>query len=67
MGAADHIASGFAAGVTRPGDVLLKFGGAADILIATREARPDPRMFLDMHLVPDLYMPNGCMASGARR
>ncbi len=63
-GAADHIASGFAAGVTRPGDVLLKFGGAADILIATRDARPDPRMFLDIHLVPDLYMPNGCMASG---
>ena len=63
-GAADHIASGFAAGVTQPGDVLLKFGGAADILIATKEARPDARMFLDHHLVPDLYMPNGCMASG---
>ncbi len=63
-GAADHIASGFAAGINRPGDVLLKFGGSADILIATQVACPDPRMFLDYHLIPGLYMPNGCMASG---
>ena len=63
-GAADHIASGFAAGVTGPGDVLLKFGGAADILISSDTAQPDPRMFLDYHLVPGLFMPNGCMASG---
>jgi xylulokinase len=63
-GAADHVASAFAAGVTGPGDVLLKFGGAADILISTATARPDQRMFLDYHLVPGLFMPNGCMASG---
>lgn len=63
-GAADHIASGYAAGVIAPGDVLLKFGGSTDILIASDEARPDPRMFLDYHLVPGLFMPNGCMASG---
>lgn len=63
-GAADHIASGFAAGVTEPGDVLLKFGGAADILIATATAVPDARMFLDYHLTPGRFMPNGCMACG---
>ncbi|GAB4382313.1 FGGY-family carbohydrate kinase [Albidovulum sp.] len=63
-GAADHIASGYAAGVIAPGDVLLKFGGSTDILIATETARPDPRMFLDYHLIPGLFMPNGCMASG---
>ncbi|MEO3429303.1 FGGY-family carbohydrate kinase [Pelagibius sp. CAU 1746] len=63
-GAADHIASAFAAGIAGSGDVLLKFGGAADILIATERAVPDPRMYLDYHLVPGLYMPNGCMASG---
>jgi len=63
-GAADHIASGYAAGVIKPGDVLLKFGGSTDILIATQTARPDPRMFLDHHLIPGMYMPNGCMASG---
>ena len=63
-GAADHIASAFVAGVIDPGDVLLKFGGAADILIASETARPDPRMFLDFHLVPGRFMPNGCMATG---
>lgn len=63
-GAADHIASGFAAGVANPGDVLLKFGGSTDILIATRTAVPDARMFLDYHLTPGCFMPNGCMASG---
>lgn len=63
-GAADHIASAYAAGIVAPGDVLLKFGGAADIMIATETAVPDPRMYLDYHLVPGLYMPNGCMASG---
>jgi xylulokinase len=63
-GAADHIASAYAAGIRKPGDVLLKFGGSADILIATTQARPDPRLFLDHHLIPGLWMPNGCMASG---
>ncbi len=63
-GAADMIASAFAAGIDRTGDVLLKFGGAVDILAATDFARPDPRLFLDYHLAPGLYMPNGCMATG---
>ena len=63
-GAADHIASCFAAGIIHPGDVLLKFGGSTDILVASREARPDPRMFLDYHLIPGMYVPNGCMACG---
>ena len=63
-GAADMIASAFAAGINRAGDVLLKFGGAIDILTATDFVRPDPRLFLDYHLAPGLYMPNGCMATG---
>lgn len=63
-GAADHIASAYAAGIAKSGDVLLKFGGSTDILIATDKVAPDRRMFLDYHLVPGLYMPNGCMASG---
>ena len=62
-GTADHVASAYAAGVTASGDVLLKFGGAGDILLATARAVPDARMFLDYHVVPDLFMPNGCMAS----
>jgi xylulokinase len=63
-GAADLIASALAAGVTRRGDVLLKFGGSVDILVATDQVAPDPRLYLDYHLVPGLYMPNGCMATG---
>lgn len=65
-GCADHVASAFVAGITAPGDCLIKFGGAGDILLATPEPRPDPRLFLDLHIVPGLFMPNGCMAaSGA--
>ncbi|MGH6916777.1 MAG: FGGY-family carbohydrate kinase, partial [Geminicoccaceae bacterium] len=65
-GCADHVASAFVAGIRREGDLLLKFGGAGDILLATERPRPDPRLFLDYHLVPGLFMPNGCMAcSGA--
>ncbi len=63
-GSADHIASAYAAGLTEEGDALLKFGGSADILIASREAKPDDRLYLDYHSIPGLYVPNGCMASG---
>ena len=63
-GAADHIASALGAGVVNDGDVLLKFGGSVDILTATDRARPDPRLFLDYHLKPGLFIPNGCMATG---
>ncbi|TCP88248.1 xylulokinase [Rhizobium sp. PP-CC-2G-626] len=63
-GAADMIASALGAGVIDAGDVLLKFGGAVDILTATDIVKPDPRLFLDYHLVPGLYMPNGCMSTG---
>jgi xylulokinase len=63
-GAADLIASSLAAGVVRDGQVLLKFGGSVDVLVATSKVAPDPRMFLDHHLIPGLYMPNGCMSTG---
>jgi xylulokinase len=65
-GCADHVASAFVAGIRNDGDLLLKFGGAGDILLATGMPKPDPRLFLDYHIVPGLFMPNGCMAcSGA--
>jgi xylulokinase len=63
-GAADLIASALGAGVVHPGDVLLKFGGSVDVLIATSKVVPDPRIYLDYHLIPGLYMPNGCMSTG---
>ncbi|MGE0716386.1 MAG: FGGY-family carbohydrate kinase [Alphaproteobacteria bacterium] len=65
-GVADHAASTFAAGVVAEGDVLLKFGGSGDVMAATRAPIGDPRLYNDFHVVPGLYMPNGCMAtSGA--
>jgi xylulokinase len=63
-GAADLIASALAAGLVQPGDALLKFGGSVDVLVATDRPRPDRRMFLDYHLIPGLYVPNGCMSTG---
>lgn len=62
-GAADHIASALAAGISSPGDILLKFGGAGDVVVAAAKATPDPRLYLDYHLVPGVYAPNGCMAA----
>jgi xylulokinase len=46
------------------GDTLLKFGGSVDVLVATDRPRPDRRMFLDYHLIPGLFVPNGCMSTG---
>lgn len=63
-GAADFIASALGAGVVDHGDVLLKFGGSIDVLVATDTIKPDRRMFLDYHLVPGLFVPNGCMSTG---
>jgi len=63
-GAADMIASGLAAGIVDEGQILLKFGGAFDILMASRQGTPDARLFLDYHLIPGLFMPNGCMSTG---
>ncbi|MDE3175303.1 MAG: FGGY-family carbohydrate kinase [Pseudomonadota bacterium] len=63
-GAADFIASALASGLVRPGDALLKFGGSVDILGISERPAPDPRLFLDYHLAPRLYVPNGCMSTG---
>ncbi len=62
-GSADHVASAFAAGLVREGDLLIKLGGAGDILMVTSTPVTDERLYLDVHLSPGLYLPNGCMAS----
>jgi xylulokinase len=62
-GTADHVASAFSAGVIRPGDLLVKLGSSGDVLYCTRDARVDPRLFLDFHLADDRFLPNGCMAA----
>lgn len=62
-GSADHIASAFAAGIKKPGDLLVKLGGAGDILYAMDDWIVDRRLFLDYHVVPDKFLINGCMAA----
>ena len=62
-GTADHIASAFSAGLRQEGDLLVKLGGAGDILFSLDQAEMDPRLFLDYHVIPGKYLLNGCMAS----
>jgi xylulokinase len=62
-GGADHVASAFAAGVRQNGDVLIKLGGAGDILYSLDTLVLNRSLFLDYHMVPGLYLINGCMAS----
>jgi xylulokinase len=63
VGGADHVLSAYAAGVNRPGDGLVKLGGAGDILVASDVKVTDERLYLDAHPVPDRWLPNGCMAT----
>jgi xylulokinase len=63
VGGADHVLSAYAAGLSKPGDVLVKLGGAGDILIVTATPFTDERLYLDAHPVPGLWLPNGCMAT----
>jgi xylulokinase len=62
-GAADHVASAFATTAYGDGDLVIKFGGAGDILYSVDELVTDPRLFIDYHLVPGKYYLNGCMAT----
>lgn len=48
VGSADHVAAALAAGLTTGGEVLLKFGGAGDMLYCD---------------IPGLTLINGCMAA----
>lgn len=62
-GCADHVASAFVCGAVNNGDLVLKFGGAGDILLSSDLPVSDPHLFLDYHIVPELFFSNGCMAS----
>jgi xylulokinase len=62
-GSADHVASAFSAGLVNQGDLLVKLGGAGDILLTTEAPVVDERLYLDFHLAPGKYLPNGCMAA----
>lgn len=62
-GSADHIASALGMGIKEEGDLLLKIGGAGDILFAVNSLKIDKRLFLDYHDIPEKFILNGCMAS----
>ena len=62
-GSADHVASTLSAGIINQGDLLIKFGGAGDILYCTEEIATSPKLFFDYHIVPNRYLINGCMAA----
>ncbi|MDW8327108.1 MAG: FGGY-family carbohydrate kinase [Anaerolineales bacterium] len=62
-GSADHIASAFSAGLQMQGDLLVKLGGAGDILYCLETLTVDPRLFLDYHVIPGKFLINGCMAA----
>ncbi len=62
-GSADHVASALAAGLRDDGDTLIKFGGAGDILYCSSTLITDPRLFIDAHDIPGMYLLNGCMAA----
>lgn len=62
-GSADHVASAFSVGVRQNGDLLVKLGGAGDILYSLDHLVINQSLFLDYHVIPDLYLINGCMAS----
>ena len=63
VGGADHVLSAYSAGVQSEGDWLIKLGGAGDILAASTIPITDRRLYLDAHPIPDLWLPNGCMAT----
>ena len=62
-GSADHIASSFSSGLKNEGDLLVKLGGAGDIMISLDKILVDERLYLDYHDIPGKYIVNGCMAS----
>jgi xylulokinase len=63
-GCADHVSSAFVCSAANNGDLVVKFGGAADILLSTDRAIADRRLYIDHHIVPGLFFSNGCMAAG---
>jgi xylulokinase len=60
---ADHVCGALAAGLVDAGDVVVELGGAGNILVRSPEPIVDSRLFLDYHLVPGAWVPNGCMAA----
>lgn len=62
-GSADHISSMLAAGAVRPGQAVVKLGGAGDLLLTVDAFRPVENLYIDYHCIPGLFVVNGCMAT----
>jgi xylulokinase len=63
-GTADHVASSFCTGARKAGDLVLKLGGAGDILLALDHLVTDNRLFIDYGCSSGIpYLLNGCTAS----
>lgn len=62
-GSADHVSSAFSVGLKQNGDLLIKLGGAGDVLYSLDRLEINECLFLDYHVIPGLYLINGCMAS----
>lgn len=62
-GVADHVSSAYATTAYGDGDLVLKLGGAGDILFSMGRLVTDPRLYIDYHVVPGKYYLNGCMAT----
>ena len=65
QGCADHVASAYAGGSEKDGDLVLKFGGAGDILLSTSKPVTDPRLF--HRLSPSSQITTSAMAAWPRR
>jgi xylulokinase len=63
-GSADHVASAFSTGARTHGDLVLKLGGAGDILFAIDSLVTDKRLFIDYQCDgSDHFILNGCTAT----
>lgn len=63
VGGADHVLSAYGAGLINEGDVLIKLGGAGDILAVSNKLILSPNLYIDSHPIPNKWLPNGCMAT----
>lgn len=63
-GTADHVASAFCTGARENGDLVLKLGGAGDILLSLDHLVVDDRLFIDYFVSSSCpFVINGCTAA----
>ncbi len=63
-GTADHVASAFCTGAHENGDLVLKLGGAGDVLLSLDHLAIDDRLFIDYFVSSACpFIINGCTAA----